>query len=1162
MEDPKETNADSDQIKALLAQALDRETAQARADFLQQACTGNEALRAELESLLGAHEDAGDFLETPPPELVSIVDKPHLSEGPGKVIDSYKLLELIGEGGMAVVYMAEQERPLRRRVALKIIKLGMDTKQVMARFDAERQALALMDHPNIARVFDAGATETGRPYFVMELVRGLSITKYCDQNKLNTQERLKLFAQVCNAVHHAHQKGIIHRDLKPSNIMVTMNDGVPLPKVIDFGIAKATNQRLTEHTVFTRYAEMIGTPEYMSPEQAEMSAMDIDTRTDIYSLGIVLYELLTGTMPFNPDTLRAAALGEIQRIIREEEPLRPSTRISSLGQAAEDIAARRCTDVSTLTKNLSKELEWIPLKAMRKDRTRRYGSASEFADDIQNYLNDRPLLAGPESPLYRLRKAVHKHRLPVVAGMAVVIALIIGLIISTTLYIRLNRSQDKVDELSSQIVYDSLAPTRKLYSEGRYQEAQKKIETKFNREDMVPSVSLLQAQLFMDLGNYPQAKAELVQLTQAEKEIAGTAHYLLARLYLTTDSAQVEKHRKQAEAMSPQTSEGHYLRGMSAASADEAVRWLSDALRLDSQHYHACKARALAFHSLKRFQEMAEDARVLVTLRPKDYLGHALRAIARRETGQLKEALEDHSQAIALCHIEDEWPRLYDQRRETHMRSGDYRAALADAQKYATFKPDALDSHFQIFKALLALGEYEKAQAEYKGIGILGIKAVGHFQGFIEGHVLDLLSSGQSLALPPDIASQSPFYLLQQSADFYALLQKKARPFVTSHGFWPDGDWSPDGKYMVYQRYGAFSWLPGTVAGVTPDFKTSFLEIMEMRSGKTRQISPFGSSPIWSPDGETIAFTSYNSETLDEFTVWTVPATGGQARKLAAGLALKWSQDSKHVYFKAFPARTVQSVAVHLPEAEPVLVLDHKFSPYGDDGIISPNNDLIVKESSTAIRVLTFPGGEEVARWELPWPLTGWVTQLQWHPNGKTLILNSRYYDNQMGMCLFDVEREEATHVFNLTRPWCRSLWSPDGSQLIISPFAAEPWTLDIDTERPLDESLASALTTGAFLTLLQERWDQRIAMAPADAEHYLSRAVVAMAATDFEQARHDLAQCVSLINVLNEPASQALTHWAQRHWRPGSAESDIWQQYHAQLAEKFPGQFQNRKQE
>ncbi len=321
-------------LSQILSDVLDRPESD-RSAFLDGACGNNASLRAEVEALIKAHEKADSFLAKPlvTGPAVDATMGAALSEGPGTVVDRYKLLQLIGEGGFGAVYMAEQREPVKRRIALKIIKLGMDTKQVIARFEAERQALAMMDHPNIARVLDAGATETGRPYFVMELVKGVSITEYCDTENLTTKQRLDLFMKVCNAVQHAHQKGIIHRDLKPSNVMVTLHDGKPVPKVIDFGIAKATNRELTDKTLFTEYRQFIGTPEYMSPEQAEMSGLDIDTRSDIYSLGVLLYELLTGVTPFDGKRLRSAAINEIQRIIREEEPSRPSTRLSELSRA-------------------------------------------------------------------------------------------------------------------------------------------------------------------------------------------------------------------------------------------------------------------------------------------------------------------------------------------------------------------------------------------------------------------------------------------------------------------------------------------------------------------------------------------------------------------------------------------------------------------------------------------------------------------------------------------------------------------------------------------------------------------------------------------------------------------------------------------------------------
>ncbi len=350
------------------------------------------------------------------------------SEAPGDRIDRYKLLQQIGEGGCGVVYMAEQTEPVRRRVALKVIKLGMDTRQVIGRFEAERQALALMDHPNIAKVFDAGATGTGRPYFVMELVKGIRITDYCDQNHLSTRQRLDLFTQVCQAIQHAHQKGIIHRDIKPSNILVTLHDGVPVPKVIDFGIAKATEQPLTEKTVFTALGQFMGTPAYMSPEQAELSGLDIDTRSDIYALGVLLYELLTGRTPFDAKELWQAGLDEMRRRIREEEPVRPSTRLSTMTDAdLTQVAQHRQSEPAKLTRFLRGDLDWIVMKCLEKDRTRRYETANGLATDLRRHLDNEPVLACPPSATYRFQKLVRRNKLGFAAVSAVAAALVIGL---------------------------------------------------------------------------------------------------------------------------------------------------------------------------------------------------------------------------------------------------------------------------------------------------------------------------------------------------------------------------------------------------------------------------------------------------------------------------------------------------------------------------------------------------------------------------------------------------------------------------------------------------------------------------------------------------------------------------------------------------------------
>jgi WD40 repeat protein/serine/threonine protein kinase len=453
--------------ESLFIEALLKPTPEARAAFLDAACADDAALRRAVELLLRAHERAGPFLRDPAAAAASTVDAP-TREGPGTVVGPYRLLEQIGEGGFGVVFMAEQVAPVRRKVALKVLKPGMDSKQVVARFEAERQALALMDHPHIAHVFDGGETPTGRPYFVMELVKGVPITDFCDQNCLGVRARLGLFVDVCQAVQHAHQKGVIHRDLKPSNVLVTLHDGTPVVKVIDFGIAKATGQQLTEKTLFTNFAQLIGTPLYMSPEQAALSGLDVDTRSDIYSLGVLLYELLTGTTPFDKERFRSAGYDEMRRIIQEEEPPRPSTRLSTLGQAATTLSTQRKSDPTRLRQLLRGELDWIVMKALEKDRNHRYETANSLARDVERYLRDEPVLACPPSLPYRFRKFARRNKVVLMTAAFVAVALVLGTVVSAWQALRATQAehlaQKRLEILETNLYFHRIALAEREWS--------------------------------------------------------------------------------------------------------------------------------------------------------------------------------------------------------------------------------------------------------------------------------------------------------------------------------------------------------------------------------------------------------------------------------------------------------------------------------------------------------------------------------------------------------------------------------------------------------------------------------------------------------------------------------------------------------------------------
>jgi len=876
-----------------------------RDEYLAKVCRDSSKLRADVEALLRAH-DAESFLDGSAFCADVALGDITITEGPGTVIGRYKLLEKIGEGGMAVVYMAEQEQPIRRKVALKIIKLGMDTRQVIARFEVERQALAMMDHHNIAKVLDAGATETGRPYFVMELVTGVSITDYCDKNSLSTKDRLDLFIQVCNAVQHAHQKGIIHRDIKPSNVMVTHHDGKPVPKVIDFGIAKAINQRLTEKTLFTRYAHIIGTPAYMSPEQAELSDLDVDTRTDIYSLGVLLYELLTGTTPFSEEELRKAGYIEMQRVIREQEPAKPSTKLSTLGGTLTDIAKRRNSTPDLLRKAIRGDLDWIVMKSLEKDRARRYETANGLAEDIERHLRHEPVLAGSPGTIYRLRKLVRKHRIQVMMSACVAALAFLGLFAG-----EMYRRQHNAASVEAEA---HLLRAQELISHGQYQDAMKEVSLILEDKHLGTRARLLHARLILESRGPVQAIKELQGLLDEPNEIASQACFLLARILLENDPVDPRARRAWADRareyhlrgtqLFSETAEAYFNRAIMAGTVSQSLESLQQAVELDPGHYPSHHALATIFHLLRDFESMEREAYAMLALRKSDPAGYNLLAVALRNLGLsrhsselLAKALKNHNRAVALS---QQSPDVYDERSQTRMEMGLLDQALGDAKTCVSLRPQEALYCFRVYSLLLALGRYDEAAAIYERARGLPSFTTERWNAWCFRHVSDAIVAGRPWHPQDSEPEGNAFWPVLIAEKHLRQLPAKARR-VVQEGFHPS--WSPDGTKIVYSR--------GMVGA-------SAVEILDLESGQTHLVTCPGKDPEWSPDGRYIAYVRDRHvlplDVLDagvqvegvrdlaalEEQVWLVRADGkGNPFYVGDGGYPSWDNTSKRVFYSS-----------------------------------------------------------------------------------------------------------------------------------------------------------------------------------------------------------------------------------------------------------------------
>jgi len=1054
-----------------------------RSAFLLEACAGDTALLERMQVLLASRKQAGDFLITPPLDLDIALDDTGVAEGPDTIIGRYKLLEKIGEGGMARVYMAEQERPIRRKVALKIIKVGMDTEQVIARFEAERQALALMDHPHIAKVLDAGATDKGRPYFVMELVRGQSITQYCNQRRMRMHERLALFMQVCSAVQHAHQKGIIHRDIKPSNVMVTQRDGVPLPKIIDFGIAKATNQRLTERTLFTRYEQIVGTPAYMSPEQAELSESDVDTRSDIYSLGILLYELLTGTTPFSEEELHKAGYLEMQRIIREEAPTKPSTKLSTLGNTESSVAAERGATLDILQRQLRGDLDWIVLKALEKNRDRRYDAASALALDVQRYLAQEPVSARAPRFSYILGKYLCKHRFKLAISAAIVVLL--AAVVSMSLMWHDKRMRlSEAAEITEQAI---LSQARAALSKRDLETALANTKSILNSVHVGAEARLLYAGILVEGMQSKAAVSRLEDLLTESPEISGAAHALLARIYWEGDFpeseklAKVEEHKQKAETLLPETAEAHYLRALTALSIKDKLKSLDKAQDLDPTHFESLRMRAYIYQASRKYERLEHDAIVMIALRPGDVLGYSLRAMAQHKLGHNKEALKSYKRALRIApNNSTDYDKLSAKYCEVLMNMDEFENVILEANAALHKASDKAELYFHMYCALTRLGRYEEAKTLFHEVSRTDPSFPGRVRDWSIRYVFDTLAAGR-LWYPSDRKPQGDtFSALLEADDIYQGLSLKASRLIVD-AFHARS--SPDGKTYVF---------------CTGFHGNSGVALYHVETGEIDLLITPGKDPSWSPDGRYIAFvrdcqvlsvselantSPANRLRLPENEeIWLMNADGTEPRRLALGGWPYWSHDSKRIYYHSWREKILYTISIEDGKTTPQLILkdNDRLSTQSPDG----KTIAYMRGNSLMTADLTLQSVHEA--WNSPFYMHVGV----WCTQGRGICLGVHSPEAYAsGFWIYDLDTNSAQKV--LQGPVSPVATTPDRRRLFMdlrAPFF-EIWVADLDPSVSVLENLGPGRTVDEHYQGTVDYFSNRIQIDSQNPNNYYLRA-------------------------------------------------------------------------